>query len=64
MLMTDCSLNENESLFRVKRRDLLEKLIDDKKNAEGGTRTRTALRPLDPEPSASASSATSARLLL
>ncbi len=32
------------------------------KNAEGGTRTRTALRPLDPEPSASANSATSAKM--
>ena len=30
--------------------------------AEGETRTRTGVRPLDPEPSASTSSATSARL--
>ena len=29
--------------------------------AEGGTRTPTGIRPLDPEPSASTSSATSAR---
>ena len=29
--------------------------------AEGGIRTRTGLLPLDPEPSASASSATSAK---
>ena len=32
--------------------------------AEGETRTRTGVRPLDPEPSASTSSATSARQIL
>ena len=32
-----------------------------KNGAEGETRTRTGVRPLDPEPSASTSSATSAR---
>ena len=35
-----------------------------KNGAEGETRTRTSIRPLDPEPSASTSSATSAHLTI